>query len=206
MLLSSIRLEDIDPQQIIKMSFLQFQVQAKVPALKEQREQLSRQVAGMPVEQEEALGDVLAVQEHSEHLKEQLRATVTRPEVILEYLRIGRLVRVKHRGTDWGWGLLVNWSTRKARRREDGDKEYILDIVVHVCPPAPGVDPRPAALEEEGVIMVIPFVLEALLEVSGLVVNLPENITAPESKVLIKETLKSIRKKHPFPPPLVLAA
>lgn len=48
----------------------------------------------------------------------------------------------------------------------------------------------------------IPFVFEALFELSLLVIKLPENITAPESKVLVKETLKEIHRQNPVLPVL----
>jgi ATP-dependent RNA helicase DOB1 len=147
------------------MSFLQFQAQARIPTLLAQQQDLQAQLSHKSIDGEQAAAEAFEAGQLCEQLKEQLRGLVVKPGIVLEYLRIGRAVRVKHRGVDWGWGLVVNWSSRKSRRREDElcPKEYVVDIVVHVHPLKHGVDPKPAALHEEGVIMVIPFVLEAIL-------------------------------------------
>lgn len=148
MLLNSIRLEDIDPEYILRHSFLQFQTKARVPQLREKKARLEQESAAIVVAEADTVASLFELEQFSQRVRAELRGLVCKPELLLEYMRIGRLAHVQHREVDWGWGVIVNWSSRKASRRkgEEERKQYIVDILVHVQKLKTGVDPRPAAL------------------------------------------------------------
>jgi ATP-dependent RNA helicase DOB1 len=139
---------------------------------------------------------------------------VGRPENLLPFLSIGRLVHVVNKGVDWGWGASVNFSKKKMQvkkggRRDSGEPSgevFIVDVALHIQPKKKNEDPSPAPLEGEGEVEVVPILSDCIKEVSSLKIHLPKDLIKRESRLMIKETLKKglgdFKGKYPLLDPV----
>ena len=47
-----------------------------------------------------------------DQMAEDFRAVITHPAYSLPFLQAGRLVRIKHKEADFGWGVVINFQKR----------------------------------------------------------------------------------------------
>ena len=117
MLLNMMRVEDVDPEYLLRASFHQFQQESEVPALEAQADELERRAAGMTVgggeEDEEAAGEYFRMQRQMDINREGMARIVRRPEHVLPFVQNpGRLLHVSIDGISYGWGALVSYKRR----------------------------------------------------------------------------------------------
>ena len=137
MLLNLLRLEDVNPLQLMARSFHQFQSTRRTPSIvsqmqakeqerddiyrqmtpteskeesKEETEERKEGAAAGRVEERTDVRDYLQLVDRLERERESLRQLWCQPVYVLPFLNAGRLVRVKAKaagGKDWGWGVVV---------------------------------------------------------------------------------------------------
>jgi ATP-dependent RNA helicase DOB1 len=120
MLLNMMRVEDVDPEYLLRASFHQFQQEDEAPALTEQASQLEAQAQSIAIpstnfsenERELVLEDYYEMTKQLEITQERIMKIVRRPEHILPFLAPGRLLYVSVEGSKYGWGALAS-RTRK---------------------------------------------------------------------------------------------
>jgi ATP-dependent RNA helicase DOB1 len=157
MVLNMLRVEDADPEHLLRSSFHQFQQEQNAPVLEEKAAALQQEAAEIEIVNEASVSEYHAVSQQLERTREEMNETILQPQHCLPFLQSGRLLRLQHEGVDWGWGALV--SHRKVVRprgavsfaaldgvlghhdkREQGgnDKEggevavHVMDVLLHV--------------------------------------------------------------------------
>ena len=63
----------------------------------------------MPIPNEDVVEDYYVCRQHLESLASHFRTIITHPSHSLPFLQIGRLVKVKHQTTDFGWGVILGY-------------------------------------------------------------------------------------------------
>jgi ATP-dependent RNA helicase DOB1 len=48
-------------------------------------------------------------------LNEESRKIIFTPENIVPFLVPGRIIKIKHENTDWGWGIVVNFNKQNIK-------------------------------------------------------------------------------------------
>ena len=56
---------------------------------------------------EDVVADYYLCRQHLESLSSQFKTIITHPSHSLPFLQTGRLVKVKHQTTDFGWGIIL---------------------------------------------------------------------------------------------------
>lgn len=116
MLLNLLRVEDVEPEYLLRASFHQFQREKDAPALLEQAAELERQADAVDVgsEEEAALAkDLWKMDQQLLLTKQKIAAIVQRPEYIVKFLQVpGRLLDVSINGESYGWGLLTSFKKK----------------------------------------------------------------------------------------------
>jgi ATP-dependent RNA helicase DOB1 len=136
-------------------------------------------------------------------------AETLRPERCLRFMRPGRLVRVRVAGADYGWGVVCA-VIRKAAAAPPADAAaaaaaapdaaalYVLDTLLRVLPPlAPGAPPRPSPDGAAGELGVLPVALSCVSAISALMVQLPEDLRAPEARAAVGLALAELHRRFP---------
>ena len=103
---------------------------------------------------------------------------------ITKYLSVGRVVHVKDGKTDWGYGYLVNFHRRDKgpKKKEENDLEnnnlFIADILVYTKKDPNSDKYEPVKLHEEGEMLVLPFALNCINEITVIKVSsMPSDLT-----------------------------
>jgi ATP-dependent RNA helicase DOB1 len=139
MLLNLMRVEDADPEFIIRNSLFTFQQEQQVPQLERELERLEQQLAATAVPDEERYAKYHGLVLQVARAEDQLRRLVLTPERVVPFLKPGRLVRLD----GWDWGVVAALEHPKGK---DAKKlPETVDVVV-ACDPAsaqPGSERRP---------------------------------------------------------------
>lgn len=69
---------------------------------------------------------------------------------------------------------------------------YIVDVMLHIKLRNKNEEPGPAPLEEEGIMEVVPMLLDNIYELSSIRIELPDDLTVKENKMLVKETMREV--------------
>ena len=142
MLLNLMRVEDVDPEYLLRASFHQFQREQAAPALLIQAEELEMEANGIDI----GAPDVAEQVSQYFMMDQQLAATqrkitkyLQKPEYILKFLQQGRLMNVTVGEESFGWGVLVSYKKKQGRGSAgdagrlaslSGGSDYILDIIL----------------------------------------------------------------------------
>ncbi len=108
MVLNMLRVEDADPEQLLKSSFHQYQQEKNAPQLEQQADEILHEASQITLPNEAVVGEYYGWCRQLEKTKEELAAWIRRPEYCLPFLQPGRMVHIASGGVEWGWGIIVN--------------------------------------------------------------------------------------------------
>lgn len=142
MLLNLMRVEDVDPEYLLRASFHQFQREAATPGLIAQAESLENESGNVDV----GTPEIAALVSQYYIMDQQLVVTqrkitkiLQKPEYILKFLQPGRLINATIDGESFGWGVLLSYKKKQgtgsggdAGRLASltGGPEYTLDVIL----------------------------------------------------------------------------
>jgi ATP-dependent RNA helicase DOB1 len=142
MLLNLMRVEDVDPEYLLRASFHQFQREQSAPALIAKAEDLEAEASVINI----GAPDVAELVSQYFMMDQQLAATqrkitkyLQKPEYILKFLQQGRLINVTVGEVSYGWGVLVSYKKKQGRGSGgdagrlaslSGGSDYLLDIIL----------------------------------------------------------------------------
>lgn len=206
MLINSMRIEDSDPEYIIRRSFHQFQSDKTLPEMNKKMEELQQEHDLLHVKNVLEVSEIYTLQEECKKIEVKAREIVTKPENILPYLSIGRLVYIKHKDQEWGWGCVINFLRKKMAIRQkgpsakkDGDSAkftYIIDVMVYIKPRIQKSDKvEPVSINEDGEMEVVPMLLECIQDISSVVLVLPNDLIKMENKIIVRDSLREVHKQ-----------
>jgi ATP-dependent RNA helicase DOB1 len=66
----------------------------------------------MVIPDEEKIEEYFNIRSQLTELRQDFREVVTHPSYSLPFLQVGRLVKVKYKEHDFGWGVIVNYQKR----------------------------------------------------------------------------------------------
>lgn len=69
---------------------------------------------------------------------------------------------------------------------------FIVDTLVHIKKRKKNEEPAPADYAGEGEMEVIAMILDSIVEVSSIRINLPNDLTRTDNKLMVKETMKEV--------------
>lgn len=69
----------------------------------------------MIIENEEELANHDEMKTQLAKYKEDVQAVITDPSYLLPFLQPGRLIMVEDHETNWGWGVVVNFQSKKSK-------------------------------------------------------------------------------------------
>lgn len=128
-----------------------------------------------------------------------------KPTIALNYLNLGRIIRIKDKEMEWGYGMVINFHERKDKnkgKKNTGGEDplYLVDVMVYIKERKSNEAPVPAEINEKGDLTVLTFTLNSIYEITTLKIGeLPADITMPASKKLILDTLRKILERKRLP-------
>jgi ATP-dependent RNA helicase DOB1 len=116
MLLNMLRVEDVDPEYLLRASFHQFQREKDAPGLILQAEELEAKAAEMdlgPPEQAALIAQYYSMEKQLCLTRQKMMKIVRKPEYILKFLQAkGRFLDIVVEGEAFGWGVLVSLKSK----------------------------------------------------------------------------------------------
>ncbi len=112
MLLNLMRVEDVEPEFLLRASFHQFQKETEAPGLVVQAEALENEAASLELGPEDDTKLVKEYYQMDQQLlltKSKISKIVQKPEYILKFLKVaGRFLDISIDGENFGWGILTS--------------------------------------------------------------------------------------------------
>jgi len=116
MLLNLMRVEDVEPEYLLRASFHQFQREADAPALIAQAEDFVTEAEGMDLGSEDEAELAKEYYKMDQQLlltKGKVSSIAQKPEYIVKFLQVaGRFLDVSIDGEHFGWGVLTTFKKR----------------------------------------------------------------------------------------------
>ncbi|KAF2004866.1 antiviral helicase [Amniculicola lignicola CBS 123094] len=208
MVLNLMRVEGISPEFMLERSFFQFQNTASVSGLEKQLQQLEIEKANMTITDEPTIKEYHSLRQQLDTLGKDMREVVTQPNYCLPFMQSGRLVKVKVKEFDFGWGAVVAFSMRRGLKGQEvpANQSYIVDILLPVASenefapqiaeglPA-GIRPPPPG--EKGRAEVVPVLLSCIDSIGHLRIFMPQEIKTQEQRNGVQKALDEVAKRFP---------
>jgi len=107
MVLNMLRVEDADPENLLKASFHQYQQEQHAPELERRADELQREAMLIHIDDESVVSEYLQWSNLLEKISADMVSITMQPSYVVPFLNPGRLVHVRSNGADWGWGPIV---------------------------------------------------------------------------------------------------
>ena len=113
MLLNMMRVEDVDPEHLIRASFHQFQQESEAPAIEAEGQRLEDEATLISVEDESLTKEYFQLESQLVNTNARMSRMIRKPEHILGFLAPGRLLEIEKDGERFGWGALIAPAKKK---------------------------------------------------------------------------------------------
>ncbi|KAK5011423.1 ATP-dependent RNA helicase mtr4, partial [Cryomyces antarcticus] len=121
MILNLMRVEGISPEFMLERCFYQFQNTASVSGLEKELNELESQRASLQIEDESTIREYYDLRQQIDTYTKDMREVITHPNYCLQFMQPGRLVKIKYKDYDFGWGAVVNFTPRRAPKGQKQD-------------------------------------------------------------------------------------
>ncbi|EIW76056.1 antiviral helicase [Coniophora puteana RWD-64-598 SS2] len=214
MVLNLMKVEGISPEYMLERCFFQFQSSAGIPLLQGDLEAEERKLSEMVVPDEKQVAEYYEYRQKLESMGEDFRTVITHPSYSLPFLQPGRLVKVKYKKLDFGWGVIVNYQKRTHPKGEVSlepippHEQYVVDVLLNCAPassipkdrnvttatPA-GVQPCPPG--EKGTPLVVPILLSTIHGISHIRLFLPKDLRPEAARETVWKSVGEVQRRFP---------
>ncbi|KAH7061359.1 ATP-dependent RNA helicase DOB1 [Macrophomina phaseolina] len=211
MILNLMRVEGISPEFMLERCFFQFQNTASVSGLEKHLNELEHEKAGIQIQDESTIREYYDLRQQLNQYTKDMRDVITHPNYCLQFMQSGRLVRIKHKDYDFGWGAVVNFTHRKPGKNQKASdispqQSYVVDVLLQVAndvtfAPQPNQDlpqgVRPPSPGEKGKMEVVPVLLSCIDSIGHLRIFLPSDLKSSEQRNSVRKALEEVKKRFP---------
>ncbi|ORY11098.1 ATP-dependent RNA helicase-like protein DOB1 [Clohesyomyces aquaticus] len=208
MILNLMRVEGISPEYMLERCFFQFQNTASVSGLEKQLQELEIEKANMEITDEATVKEYYQLRQQLDAHTKDMRDVITHPNYCLQFMQNGRLVKIKTKDYDFGWGTVVNFTPRKPAKGEvlTPQESYAVDVCLAVASGAKfapqtsdglpkGVRPPPPG--EKGQMEVVPALLSTIDSIGHLRIFMPPELKSQEQRNNVRLSLEEVMKRFP---------
>ncbi|KAM0330960.1 hypothetical protein ACHAQA_003917 [Verticillium albo-atrum] len=224
MILNLLRIEAISPEFMLERCFHQFQNAASVPDLERGLVQLQQEKDNLVITDESTVKDYYNIRTQLEQFAMDMRAVIQHPSHCLDFLQPGRLVRIYNPklqeatldGTDFGWGVVANFTKRRVADPKKGEPEFppqesiMIDVMLPISPDSDEITQgfnitteMPKNVYPESTsnnkarFEIVPCLLTCLKSISQIRVFMPKDINAQASKDQVRRSLLEVTRRFP---------
>jgi ATP-dependent RNA helicase DOB1 len=131
MLLNLMRVEDVEPEYLLRASFHQFQREKDAPGLILQADELDSQAANVDLgsdDEKELASQYYQMDQQLLLTRRKISKIVQKPEYILKFLQVaGRFLDISIDGENFGWGVLTSFK-KKTGTGSGGDAGRLASL------------------------------------------------------------------------------
>ncbi|GAM21777.1 hypothetical protein SAMD00019534_049520 [Acytostelium subglobosum LB1] len=204
MLLNMMKVEDIDPEALLKRSFHQYQQESLIPQLKQKIEDLEAEKQLIVIKDESAVNEYLNLKIQLNKLRDGMRDFINQPSYVQPYLQAGRIVKVREDSVDWGYGVVLNFHKRPIKQQGISDQsfEIVADMLLNTDATHTSA-PRPCPTGGQGEPQIIPVSIKLFDGITSVCLNIKKDLMPNELKThvykMLKEADNRFRKEGGLP-------
>ena len=140
-----------------------------------------------------------------------MRDVINHPNYCLQFMQLGRLVRIKYKDYDFGWGAVVNFTPRKPNKDEKAEnitpqESFVIDVLLQVADTSSngtrthqelpqGV--RPANDGEKAKMEVVPILLSCVESIGHIRIFLPNDLKSADQRNTVRKSLDEVKRRFP---------
>ena len=143
MLLNLLRVEDVDPEYLLRASFHQYQQECEAPALEQQADDLENEAKAIDIgdgskELESKVREYHQMNEQILIIERKMKKIMRKPQYVVPFLQSnGRMIKCSIEGEDYGWGVLISYKKKSGGSAGSAGKmalssgpEHSLDVLL----------------------------------------------------------------------------
>jgi ATP-dependent RNA helicase DOB1 len=210
MILNLMRVEGISPEFMLQRCFKQFQNTGSVVGLEKELRELEEKKANMAISDEGTIRDYYELREQLDKYNDDVQIVLSHPKYALSFLQPGRLIHIKHRGLDFGWGSVVNVKERKVPKHStetfSPHQSHIADVLIKIAD-GPSVSTktfddipagiRPAKEGEKARMEVVPMTMSCIAGISHIRLHLPRDLVSVDTRNGIRKHIDEVHRRFP---------
>ncbi|KAL8562296.1 hypothetical protein ACOMHN_037252 [Nucella lapillus] len=203
MVLNLLRVEEINPEYMLERSFYQFQNYAAIPGLLEKLKKSEERLLKMSIEDEDQVSSYFKIRQQLDNLSQELRSYVLKPVYLLPFLQPGRLIRVKNKNDDFGWGVVINFQKKmdQSGASEETGPLYVVEALLHMSRDSTRSrttsNLKPCPRGEKGEMQVVPIMTKLIQSLSAIRLYIPNDLRSPEHRLSVLKSLQEVEKRFP---------
>ncbi|KAK7100745.1 exosome RNA helicase MTR4-like [Littorina saxatilis] len=209
MVLNLLRVEEINPEFMLERSFYQFQNYAAIPGLLEKLKKCEDKYHKMDITEEESVSSYFRIRQQLDNLGRDLRAFILKPVYLLPFLQPGRLVRIKNKDDDFGWGVVVNFQKKmdQSGATEDTGPLYVVELLLYLSKESTRsrstANLKPCPKGEKGEMQVVPILTKLIQSLSAIRLYIPSDLRSSEHRLSVYKSMQEVEKRFPDGLPLL---
>lgn len=228
MILNLMRVEGISPEFMLERCFYQFQNTASVSGLERgnyceaytlrrytdvslELHDLEAQRSSIEIADEGTIREYYDLRQQLATYTKDMRDVINHPNYCLQFMQSGRLVRIKYKDYDFGWGAVVNFTPRKPNKDEKAEditpqESFVIDVLLQVADASSngtkthqelpqGV--RPANEGEKAKMEVVPVLLSCVESIGHIRIFLPNDLKPADQRNTVRKSLDEVKRRFP---------
>ncbi|RDW57134.1 ATP-dependent RNA helicase MTR4 [Aspergillus mulundensis] len=209
MILNLMRVEGISPEFMLERCFYQFQNTAGLAGLEKELAELEEKRANMTISDEGTIREYYDIRTQIDQFSDDVRAVISHPDYSVSFLTPGRLLHIKYKDFDFGWGVVVNIKKRKPQKNSEelaDHASYVVDVLLRVAEGSSvgtktfedlpqGV--RPPKEGEKSHMAVVPLLLNCIQSISHIRMMMPKELQSSDSRAEVGKKIEQVKKRFP---------
>ncbi|PRP82873.1 hypothetical protein PROFUN_04736 [Planoprotostelium fungivorum] len=201
MLLNLLRVEEINPEYMLRRSFHQFQVDRGIPVIKEKIKMLEAKRDDIEIKNENQISNYFELEKTLDQIQSDIRKIIVQPVHILPFLQPGRMIKIIGEGeVEWDWGVVVNFQKKGDKGKGNKNNlqaDYVVDILLSCEPNLPTGDKPKPPTKGKGVYQIVPVMLSNVKNISSIRLYVPKDLTNPSHRESVGKSLQEVNKRFP---------
>jgi len=207
MLLNALRMEEVEPEYMIRKSFHQFQSTRALPETTRRHQLALEQVKSFEIEDEEDVATYYQLKASINKYRSQMRAVMNMPKYALQFLNEGRVAKVLDDEGNKGIGCIINFQKvveKDAGLGQEGmpeltKKTYVVDMLLNSKDldgeDGTGRRRAPVLPAEKGEIQVMQFKLAQLDGLSQVRLVVPKDVRSKENRKSVGKSIREVARQ-----------
>lgn len=228
MILNLMRVEGISPEFMLERCFYQFQNTASISGLEKgschpkqfmrfyanhlaELHDLETQRDSIQMVDEGTIREYYELRQQLTTYTKDMRKVTNHPNYCLQFMQPGRLIKIKHKEFDFGWGAVVSFAPVKRGKDQKIEEStpqdsYVIDVLLEVADSS-FMGPRDSQALPQGIkpaeegdkvkMEVVPILLSCVESIGHVRIFLPSDLRLPEQRNTVRKALDEVKRRFP---------
>ncbi|KAK0107149.1 ATP-dependent RNA helicase mtr4 [Cadophora gregata] len=209
MILNLMRVEGISPEFMLEHCFYQFQNTSSVSGLERELQAMQFERDNLEIPDEATIKEYYDLRQQLTSYTKDMRNVINHPNYCLQFMQPGRVVHIKHKDQDFGWGAVVKFNpvrVPKGAEEVPPQESFMLDVLLLVSSESStGTQtqgPIPAGLqppsgEDKGKMEVVPVLLSCIEAIGHVRIFLPKDLKPTDQRNTVRKSLDEVKRRFP---------